>query len=311
MSIHDHPRFADALALLDAGDAEGLGALLAEDPTLVHARAASIEEPYEGYFYGATLLHHVAGNPIRGSLPDNIVEMTTLLLTRGADPEAGCGGGPEQPATDGGTVMGLVTSGALAHELGHTEGLIDVLLDHGARLDPEGGMFGTLYHTVEHQGQRDVARMLHARGVRADFPIAAGLGRVDLMESFLGTDGALTDGAAEIWTRTVRGGSALSSEEIWADALLAASANGWTEAVGWLLERGAPIDAVRKWGPFPVTALHCAGWAGWPDVVSLLLERGADPAVREPTYDGTPLVWAAHAKREAAVKAFVDAGVTE
>lgn len=311
MSTHDHPRFSDALARLDAGDSAGLGALLAEDPTLVHARASSIEAPYEGYFHRATLLHHVAGNPIRGALPDNIVEITRLLLRHGADPEAGCGGGPEQPTTAGATVMGLVTSGALAHQLGHTEGLIDVLLEHGARLDPNGGMFGTLYHTVEHQGQRDVARMLYERGVRADLPIVAGLGRVDLMEDFLDGDGGLRDGATEIWSRTVRGGADLSEEDALADSLLAASANGWPEAVAWLLDRGAPVDALRAWGPFPVTALHCAGWAGWPDVVSLLLERGADPTVREPTYDGTPLVWAAHAKRKAAVDAFVAAGVAE
>lgn len=311
MTVREHPRFEEALELLDGGHLEGLRALLDSEPELIHARSASIEAPYEGYFYGATLLHHVAGNPIRGDLPDNIAEIATLLLEKGADPEAPCGGGPDQPATEGGTVLGLVTSGAKAHEQGHTEALIDVLLAHGATLDPDGGMFGTLYHTVEHQGQRDVARMLHDRGVRADLPIAAGLGRVDLMTSFLTADGGLAEGAGEIWSRTVRGGASLADDEVLADSLLAASANGWPEAVDWLLDHGAPIDAVRRWGPFPVTPLHCAGWAGWPEVVTLLLDRGADPTVREPTYDGTPLVWAAHAKRQAAVEAFLRAGVEE
>lgn len=305
------PRFADAVALMDEGDASALRSILSENPSLVHATCESADPPYDGYFHRATLLHHVAGNPQRGRLPDNIVEIARVLLEAGADTEAGCGGGPSQPGAANGTVMGLVTSSAMAHELGHTEGLIDVLLDFGATLDPDGGMFGTLYHTVEHQGQREVARMLHARGVRADLPIAAGLGRVDLMESFLADEGRLHADAAEIWSRTVRGGAELTRDEILGDALLAASANGWPDAVGWLVDHGAPIDRFARWGPFPVTALHCAAWAGWPEVVSLLIERGADASLREPTYDGTPLVWAAHAKRQAAIDAFLAAGITE
>ncbi len=152
--------------------------------------------------------------------------------------------------------------------------------------------------------------MLHARGVRADLPIAAGLGRLDLMDGFVADDGSLTEGAGDIWLRTVRGGAEASEEELLNDALLAAAANGWPEAVSWLLDRGAPIDGFRAWGPFPVTALHCAGWAGWPDVVRVLLARGADATLREPTHDGTPLVWAAHGDREDAVQAFRDAGIS-
>lgn len=296
---------------MDEGDASAFRSLLEKSPPLVHAVCESVEPPYDGYFHAATLLHHVAGNPQRGRLPDNVVEIARILLEAGADTEAGCGGGPSQPGTANGTVMGLVTSSAMAHELGHTEALIDLLLEHGAKLDRDGGMFGTLYHTVEHRGQREVARMLHARGVRADLPIAAGLGRVDLMASFLAGDGGLLPEAGEIWSRTVRGGAVLTAADILGDALLAASANGWPEAVDWLLDNGAPVDRFGKWGPFPVTALHCAGWAGWPDVVRVLLERGADPALREPTHNGTPLVWAAHAKRQPAIDAFLEAGVRE
>jgi len=307
----DHPLFDRAVDAIDRGDLSELAALLAGAPDLVRARAGSVDPPYDGYFHGATLLHHVAGNPIRGDLPAAIVDVTRLLLEAGADPEAGCGGGPSQPGTGNGTVLGLVATGALAHEQGHTGGLIDVLLEHGARLDPDGGMWGTLYHTVEHRGQREVARMLHERGVRADLPIAAGLGRNDLVDGFFGPDGALLPDADEIWRRTVRGGAESSREEILADALLCAAVNGWPEAVARLLDRGAPIDAWRAWGPFRVTPLHGAGWAGWPEVVSLLLEQGADSTVRDPTYGATPLGWALHCRREDAIAAFTERGVTE
>lgn len=305
----DHPRFPDALRALDSGDVATLRGLLSAHPDLVHARSTSVEPPYDGYFHGATLLHHVAGNPIRGPLPDTIVDVTRLLCSAGADPEAGCGGGPAQPGTANGTVMGLLTSGAQAHQRGLVEALIDVLLEAGARLDPEGGMFGTLYHTVEHRGQREVAGMLHARGVRADLPIAAGLGRLDLVESFFDGAGDLRADADAIWRRTVRGGRRATSDEIMADALLAASVNGWPEIVGRLLDLGAPSDMLRSWGPFPVTALHGAAWAGWPEVVTLLLERGADARVVEPMHGGTPRSWAEFCDREEAVAAFDRAGI--
>jgi hypothetical protein len=304
-----HPLFENALDALDAGDVDGLRAALAEHPELVHARSRSVDAPYDGYFHGATLLHHVAGNPIRGDLPDNVIEVARVLLEAGADPDATCGGGPAQPHTAGGTVMGLVTSGAQAHIQGHTEGLIDVLLEHGASLDRDGGMWGALYHTVEHRGQREVARMLHERGVRADLPTAAGLGRLDLVSSLCRPDGSLHPKASEIWQRTVRGGAEASRDEILADALLAASVNGWPQVVAYLLDHGAPVNMVRPWGPFPVTPLHGAAWAGWPAVVTLLLERGADATAVEPTYNGTPRGWAEHSRRAEAIEAFDRAGV--
>jgi ankyrin repeat protein len=171
-------------------------------------------------------------------------------------------------------------------------------------------MFGTLYHTVEHHGQREVAQMLHERGVRADLPIAAGLGRLDLVESFF-HDGELRPGADEIWRRTARGGTDATRDEILGDALLAASVNGWREVVSRLLDLGAPIDELRPWGSFVVTPLHGAAWAGWPEAVLCLLQRGANPTVREPTYGGTPRVWAAHAGHAEALAVFDGAGVRE
>lgn len=302
----DHSLFEKALHSVDAGDVEQLRSLLEQAPDLVRARSTSVETPYEGYFHRATLLHHIAGNPIRGDLPDNVVDVALALLEAGADADAGCGGGPAQPETGGGTVLGLVTSGAQAHIQGHTESLIEVLLANGATLDPDGGMWGTLYHTVEHQGQRDVARMLHARGVRADLPIAAGLGRLDLVRSFFKTDGAPVADADDVWRRTVRGGAQSTEEEVLLDALLAASVNGWPDVVSWLIDRGASVNGLRLWGPFAITPLHGAAWAGWPEVVRTLLARGADPAVLDPTHQGTPRDWAVHADRPEAVAVFDD-----
>jgi len=88
------------------------------------------------------------------------------------------------------------------------------------------------------------------------------------------------------------------------DALVAAAVNGWPDVVRWLLDHGTPLDALRPWGPFRITALHGAAWAGWPDVVRLLLERGADTTVVDATYGTTPRAWAEHCKRHEALAAF-------
>ena len=305
----NHPLFERALAELDRGDVAALSTTLAEAPDLVHARPATVESPYEGYFHRATLLHHVAGNPTRGELPDTIVEAARALLEAGADPDATCGGGPAQPTSAGGTVLGLVASSARAHRQGHSEALIDVLLESGATLDPDGGVWVALYHTVEHRGQREVARMLHERGVRADLPTAAGLGRLDLVRAFFRPDGSLVPEADDVWRRTVRNGEPADHHGVLADALLSAGVNGWPDVVAFLLGQGAPIDRLRSWGPYTVTPLHGAAWAGWPDVVSLLLDRGADPALVDPVYAATPRGWAEHCRRAEALEAFDRAGI--
>ena len=78
--------FDDALAALHAGEIARLRALIAEEPLLLHLRAEAT--PPLGYFSGATLLHHVAGNPgwddMRG-FGSATVAIAGALLDAGAD----------------------------------------------------------------------------------------------------------------------------------------------------------------------------------------------------------------------------------
>jgi hypothetical protein len=111
--------YQEALAAMDAGTVEGLRRVLATHPEVVREREVDHSGVYSGYFAHATLLHHVAGNPIRGPLPANIIEIARALIEAGADVATPCGGGPAQPDTGDGDLMGLVAS-TLANPSGRT-----------------------------------------------------------------------------------------------------------------------------------------------------------------------------------------------
>ena len=131
--VRPHPRFAEALEAFDAGDVVRLKALLASDPSLVHART-NLDPPY-GYFTGATLLHHVAGNPGRDRpLPANVVDEARVLLLAGADPHAQTLGPSPSSSTSsvGSSTMGLVVTSKQASDMDVSGPLIDLLRERTA-----------------------------------------------------------------------------------------------------------------------------------------------------------------------------------
>ena len=186
------PAFDQALAAMDAGDLAGLRRVLAAHPQVVHERVDTNARPYDGYFQGATLLHHVAGNPIRGPVPANIVEVARTLIEAGADVKALCGD------KGGGTVMGLVASGAPMAESGLYRPMIDLLIASGYSFDDEPRLLAVcLYHTVECQKQREVGEYLAAKGAKVDLVFAAALGRTDLVPGLIAGDGRVPE--ALVW----------------------------------------------------------------------------------------------------------------
>jgi ankyrin repeat protein len=54
--------------------------------------------------------------------------------------------------------------------------------------------------------------------------------------------------------------------------------------------------------------LHHAAWAGHDDVVRLLVESGARLDIRDTLYNGTPLGWARHAKKDALAEYLAERG---
>ncbi|HET7220702.1 MAG TPA: ankyrin repeat domain-containing protein, partial [Vicinamibacterales bacterium] len=281
-AIPRHPRFAEALAALDAGDADQLRRLLASDPSLVHART-NLDPPY-GYFTGAMLLHHVAGNPGRSArLPPNIVEIARVLLDAGADVNAlTIGPSPSNsPETQGASTMGLVLTSKQASDMNVSGPLIDLLLERGATVDvhAEGALDGSLANHAPRAAEK-----LIALGAKPDLFAAAALGRVDLLRTFFDASGALSE-------RPRRHGKELAEADAIGLAMLYAYVRQQPDAVDYLLARHGNWNMI---GVNNGTALHRAAWAGDLAMVKRLVEKGADINNRDNPFFGTPMGWANH-----------------
>jgi uncharacterized protein len=66
------------------------------------------------------------------------------------------------------------------------------------------------------------------------------------------------------------------------------------EAVRWLLEQGAEVNAGWRAGGPEVTPLHLAARAGHVELTRLLLDAGADPSIRDTEHNGDAIGWAEH-----------------
>ncbi|MCY1082059.1 ankyrin repeat domain-containing protein [Archangium lansingense] len=284
-----------ALDELYAGDAAALERLLRANPALLHARVTSAEGPYCGYFHQATLLHHVAGNPLIQPLPATTTELARLILELGAEVDAATQPGPAQPDDIGWSTLGLVATSDAARSASHQRQLLELLLAYSANIDFRNGgpLVGALYY-----GEAEAARFLVERGARYDLVTAAGLGRIELMARFVRDDGTLTpDAHALVHYSQVRDRPA-SRADILGLALIFASMGGNRDAAAWLLDRGASVQA-RPPFDHAATPLHWAALRGHAEVASLLLDRGADRTVRDTSFDATPQGWAEHAGHQA------------
>jgi ankyrin repeat protein len=276
--IEPHPRFDDALAALDAGDLERLRDLVVSDPALLHART-NLEPPY-GYFTGATLLHHVAGNPSRNApLPANVVEVARLLLDEGADANASTIG------PNGGTTMGLLVTSKQASDAGVSGPLMDLLREYGAQLDLKRP--GVLDAPLTNHAPRAAEKMI-ALGAEPDVFAAAALGRMDLLS-------AAFDAAGRLRSRPRRRGKPMSERDAVGLALLYAYVREQPDAVDFLLEKDGNWNMT---GVNNGTALHRAAWAGDLAMVRRLVAKGADTSNRDNPFVATPLSWAQHNKQD-------------
>ena len=277
--------FDDALAALHAGEIARLRALIAEEPLLLHLRAEA--RPPLSYFSGATLLHHVAGNPgwdeLRG-FGTATVAIAAALLDAGVEPDATTLGPPAC------TTMALVATSRQASDADLSAPLIDVLRAHGAALDlrTPGVLDAPLSNHAPRAAQandraRGAGRSVRRRRARRS---RAGAGRLRRSRP----------AAREVW----RQGHALTDREAIGLALLFAYVNTSRSWSTRCFERDGDWNVI---GVQNGTALHRAAWAGDLEMVQRLVARGADPSDRNSPFVVDALRLGDH-NRQAAVAAW-------
>ena len=289
--------FMLAYRAVEDGDRDGLAELLDRHPELVRTRGTN----------GNDLLGMAGG-----------LEMVRLLLERGADVNRG---------NDYGWTK--------LHGAGYSNDrpLAELVVAAGARTDLSArGDGGTPLIAALFWGHREVVDLLglEPRNLR----VAAGLGRVDLVDELVGTPAAAAHRAfyrphggfpawqpsddpqeildeALVWAakadrveaidRVVELGANVEADPYRGTALAWAASNGRIAAIRRLVELGAdPNGRGTFGGPAHgegVPPLHLAAQAGQEAAVDLLLELGADPAIRDSIYDGTAAGWAMHGCR--------------
>lgn len=289
------------------GDVKTLKRLLRENPALINER--SDRE------HNSALLHYVSANGIedfRQVTPENIVEITRVLLDAGADVNS------ESAAYGGGsTTLGLAATSMHPRENGTQNELLELLLDAGAYIDEAsaGGNSSSAVRGSLANGCPEAAELLASRGAGLDLIAAAGIGRLDVIKNLFPSAGsdeteealrfAAGYGRNNIVTYLLNNGTDIQCADVDKQTPLHwALFTPQVHTAKLLLERGARLDAVNIYGG---DALGQALWslvnnknsADFVPAIEALLEHGA--AIE----DGT-LGWLAKQKLPDEVKIKVE-----
>lgn len=254
----DYLLFRNAVQALDAGDIQRLEALLDKHPFLVRYRCRVGKWYEQGYFAGATLLNHIAGNPSRCPIPENILDIARLIISRG---------GADAPPRPKYTI-GLLLTSRQASEAGVALPLIDLLVAGGQELnlnDPD------LLNMPLLNSAPATAEELIRRGAKIDLRHAAALGRIETLTNLL---------------------AASTNRTLLEEALIYACFRRQEEAALLLARHGAKGDVLIKVNGFHQTALHVAADGGCVNIVKTLLDSGASANVIDSHWRGTAADWA-------------------
>ena len=255
--------FEAAVDAIVAGNLETLDALLRANPELAKTRSSREHR--------STLLHYVSANGVedfRQKTPKNIVQIAKRLLDAGADVEA------ESDAYGGrSTTLGLTATSYHPDAAGVQIPLLELLIDRGASLD--GPERPSIINSCLHNGRGKAAEFLAARGARLDLEGAAGVGRLDVVQTFFEADGGLKPSATFQQMK---------------DGLAWACEFGRTEVVQFLLD--ADRRAGARLSQSGHNGLHWAAYTANPALVTLLLEQGTPVQTKDERHNGAPLEWA-------------------
>jgi hypothetical protein len=263
-------QFEAAVDAIVGGDIATLERLLRANPSLVRARSTRKHH--------STLLHYVGSNGVEGfrqRTPKNIVNVAEVLLDAGADINATAdmyGGGSE--------ALGLAATSIHPVTAGVQNELMALLLARGASVGGDKGpaAWSKLINGCHANGRPAAAEFLARRADGLDLEAAAGVGRLDIVETFFDAKGRLTPNATD---KQVMDGFTWACEY------------GRSDVAEFLLQRG--MDAAAKLKHHGQTGMHWAAYGGHADTVRVLLGHHAPVNVKDETFEGTPLGWALYA----------------
>jgi ankyrin repeat protein len=180
--------------------------------------------------------------------------------------------------------------------------LAELLLAAGADINAEVSWGMTPLQWAANMGSRDVAEVLLAHGARAQLNMwcAAGLGMLDVVQSFWESPESLKPNAGQTRSRDLGNGEwgkappPESYKELVSEAFYIAARNGHVEVAKFLLEKGADINCR---GFFGAPGLHWAAINGHKPMVEFLIARGADLHLRDQQFSSSPLGWALEGKQ--------------
>jgi ankyrin repeat protein len=271
-------KFHPAMVAIKTDELERFRALIRQDPSLATSRS-STSHP--------TLLQCLV---LSGNALTNKLEMARILIQAGAD--------LNRP-------LGACAS------CDNVE-VAELLLDSGAAVNGTGG-WSPLEEALYWNARR-VINLLLQRGAKIqNLRIAAGLGRVDLIENFFNRDGSLKPEAGTInwpWgdleviaksNFDAAGKQSLASrfsswtndrQSIINNAFVYACMHGHTVAATLLMDKGAEINTIPGGFDFAGTGLHYAAYNGQKAMAEFLLQHGADRTIKDQKVSGTPADWA-------------------
>ena len=238
-----------ARAVVESGDVEVLQQLLAEDPKLV--KKTTPDNP-------RTLLHTLCDFPAHRL---RRVETAQILIDAGADVNARVVF-KDKPGPGETPLHWSASSDDVE--------LIDALVDGGADVDIDGGIIanGTPLWEAVVFCMQGAAHKLIERGATYNLMIAAGVGRLDLVETFFNPAGQVTPEAGVLpgWTKPREAQFCIDS------AFGMACRNGYLETAQWLLYKKPDINAKNPVGETP---LDQALGRKHPEVANWLMTLGA------------------------------------
>lgn len=249
--LKEAAHYMPGIEAIRVGDIENLKAWLTEHPELVNHRLGS---------NGRTPLHHATDWPGNGP---NRAEVIRVLVEAGADVNARA---ENMPHTE------TPLHWACSAERDSDEGVaaVKALVEAGADVNLDGGCLGNGTPLVDAIIFRNVRSGLYLleHGAKFDLPLAAGAGRMDLVESFYREDGSFHNPYGDMPHRdSTSDGKAEANM-----AICVASINGQQDCMAYLVERGANINMVSVVGTTPLdeTIIH-----GHPSCEKWLRARGA------------------------------------